>query len=84
MPLFPARLRGQRIGPYAKALQGGRQGVAHPLTHCRKGGRSGRNRGRGQREQDDQSVPYAARITGVKDSMILEARVCHVPRTPLN
>ncbi|GGX67310.1 hypothetical protein GCM10010324_10730 [Streptomyces hiroshimensis] len=36
-----------------------------PLTHSRQGGRSGRNRARGQRKRDDQSMPYAARIARV-------------------
>ena len=60
-----APLRGQRIGPYAKALQDGRRGVGDPLAHRQQGGRSGQNRARGQREHDDQSVPYAARIARV-------------------
>jgi hypothetical protein len=52
-------------GRTAKALQAGRRGVGDPLTHRQQGGRSGQNRARGQREHDDQSVPYAARIARV-------------------
>jgi len=43
-----------------------RRGVCDPLADRQQGGRSGQNRARGQCEYDDQSVPHAARISGVR------------------
>ncbi len=52
-------------GGRADSLQHLRRGVGNPLADCQQRPRPGQYRARGEREHDDQSVPYSARITRV-------------------
>jgi hypothetical protein len=74
-------LREQRIRSYAKMFEDRGRGVSDPLADGEQGGCSGQNRARGQREHDDQSMPYTARISRVGHLVQSLQQARYLPRS---